>query len=220
MALAVTGVVVALTRSPDRSSTVAATGPETPLTLPTSTALPGTTTPPPTTVPAPVATTTIAGPTPTTSRPPSTTTTTTLVCRNSIDPACGEFRWDPIPPNQPLTVQASVLQVGGPTSRTFTFHVVVTDPDAEVDECRGATYGDGKSEECVRVAILCAAPFPPHYGPWTPPDPTPGRFEYDVTHTYAAAGTFQVEFPGSSTSAGCTSFYGSEASRTVTVVVP
>ena len=50
-------------------------------------------------------------PTPT----PDTTTapgapTTTLPCRNSTDPACGPFRWDPAPaPNQPVAVSYTHL---------------------------------------------------------------------------------------------------------------
>src|SRR5579872_131983 len=44
---------------------------------------------------------------PTVAAPPAVTTTS-LVCRDSLDPACGPFRWDPQPlANEPLTVQVT-----------------------------------------------------------------------------------------------------------------
>src|SRR5437762_1768062 len=86
----------------------------------TTTARPGVAAGAPTPLaPAPTTTTGTVTALQTGAAPPAATTTTsvrpappTKPCRNSYDPACGPFRWDPDPgPNQPLGVTASAQQV-------------------------------------------------------------------------------------------------------------
>lgn len=178
---------VALT-SPSRSKKVAAgkatttteeTFPETTTTLPPDTT---TTLATPTTAPAAPATTAV---------PAAGATTTSLPCRNSKDPRCGPFRWDPNPgANSALTVSVvSVTQ----DSQTVTFVLDVVDADASpiiVGEqtCNPPDFGDvGKS----RCSPTCTAPG---YGPWTPPARQRGTRRVTYTHHYDSPGNYTAHF--------------------------
>ena len=121
--------------------------------------------------------------------PPAATTTTTVrppakPCRNSYDPACGPFRWDPDPgPNAPLTVTVTPPSQQVKTGAEVNFHIVAHDPDAKVDRCYAFDFGDGQKGTTCPPPAACQTP----YGPWTPPakvddtyTPTP-----DVTHKYS-----------------------------------
>ena len=152
-------------------------------TLPAST----TTLPPETTTTAVTTPTSLA---PATTVPVVAATTTSLPCRNSKDPRCGPFRWDPNPgANSPITVSASVSQDG--QTVTFTLHVV--DPDASPiivgdGTCNPPDFGDvGKS----RCTPSCAAPG---YGPWTPPARQRGDRTVVYTHTYPSSGSYTAHF--------------------------
>ena len=136
----------------------------------------------PTTQPATAATTT-------------TSTTTTLACRNSGDPACGPFRWDPPPgPNQPLTVTVAYTPAAPKAGDTVTFRVVVDDPDGSMLlDRRGIAndYGDGTPFDGVGGHLDCVA----MWGPWTPPAPVHVHEELTFQHLYAKAGTYVAKFP-------------------------
>ena len=137
---------------------------------------------------APAATTT-AHPATTTTRP-RTTPPVAIVCRNSADPACGPFRWDPAPPaNQALTVSITVSPVPTATGDVVSFHVVAEDPDGRIGT-RSVDYGDGTGETSGGVP---PCPDPAH-GPWTPPPPTPERVEATYQHTYSAPGSYTAVF--------------------------
>lgn len=161
------------------TSTTESTLPETTTTLPpdtTTTAVPATTAP---TAPA-------------TTAPAAAATTTSLPCRNSTDPRCGPFRWDPAPgANSALTV--SVVSVTQDNSQTVTFVLDVADPDASpiiVGEqtCNPPDFGDvGKS----RCSPTCAAPG---YGPWTPPARQRGTRRVTYTHHYDSPGSYTAHF--------------------------
>lgn len=183
--------------------------------LDTSTSVPSTTAPRPTTtlrIPPPPPVPTSARPTTTTTTPP--TTTEPPVCRNSADPACGEFHWDPPPPpDQPLQIDVQTTVV----ERTVTFRVVYSDPDTQVrGGCRSIQFGDGEFgpvEPCA--VVLCAAAF----GPWTPPPPESSTEERTFTHTYAEAGAYVASF-SAETQSRCYDPYASSAQKTVEVVLP
>src|SRR5207237_8555999 len=74
---------------------------------------------------------------PTTSTAPAATpttvprsTTTTLICRDSTNPACGAFRWDPPPaPDHPLTVTVTYSPAHPPVAGPRTCHYVNVDRD-------------------------------------------------------------------------------------------
>jgi hypothetical protein len=111
--------------------------------------------------------------------------TTTLQCRNSTDPRCGSFRWDPSPTNQPLAIDISVSsnpQVG----QDVTFTVTVSDNDHGIGQCARLDHGDGTSQGgCPEP------PCPDRYGPWDPPAPgIPSTRIFTFTHRYANAGPF------------------------------
>jgi hypothetical protein len=147
----------------------------------TTTTAPGTVTPLQTgaTVP-PAAPTTSAAPAP--APPPP------APCRNSYDPACGPFRWDPDPgPNAPLTVTVTPQQVNG--TQSVNFHIVAHDPDAKVDKCAFfIDFGDGHSGSTCPPPPTCQTP----YGPWTPPAKVDDQQQFDIQHTYPGAGSYQA----------------------------
>jgi hypothetical protein len=120
----------------------------------------------------------------------ATATTTTRPaaqrCRNSYDPTCGPFRWDPDPgPNSPLTVTVSPQSQQGNAGQEVNFHIVAQDRDAKIDHCVVVDFGDGQTSNDCPPAPTCQAP----YGAWTPPAKAPDTYELDITHTYATART-------------------------------
>ena len=117
--------------------------------------------------------------------------TTTTQCRNSHDPACGPYRWDPQPINDPMNVHLEVLTAKPRAGQTVEFRVVATD-DGRIDrDCVGVSYGDDKDPWCAGSNPMCAA-HPGAYGPWTPPEKPNDRFERVFPHVYDKPGTFVV----------------------------
>jgi hypothetical protein len=142
------------------------------------------------TPPAPVPSTTVQKGVVTPVRPAPTTTTTTAAraaaaraCRDSYDPACGPFRWDPDPgPNQPLTVTVTPQSQQGKAGQTVNFHVVADDPDARIErDCVVIDFGDGQSAGGCPPAATCPAP----YGPWSPPAQVHDHYEFNAEHSYS-----------------------------------
>jgi len=136
---------------------------------------------------------------PTTSIVPRHTTTTALVCRNSYDPRCGPFRWDPDPgPNEPSTAQVTSTPANPRVGDQVVFHVTFSNPDGPADSCEVTTgYGDG-----VSSASSCSVLAPPGgcktpYGPWTPPARKADTVAFDIPrYSYKAAGTYTVTVSG------------------------
>lgn len=154
-----------------------------------------------------------------TSRPPATTssTATTRPCRNSFEPACGPFRWDPpLPPNQPMSVKLSYLPTAPKAGETVTFYVTVDDPDGSMLLDRDGMandYGDTAPERGPTAHVDCFERF----GPWTPEAPTPVHADLTFRHVYATAGTYTVSLPFKSLG-DCT--YGpTEATARATITV-
>jgi len=148
--------------------------------------------------------------------PPNGATPTT-VCRNSYDPACGPFSWQPPPdPNQPITGQVTATNKGG---GAVTFTVTGTDPDAApLQECN-IDFGDGQGYHCDPRPAIDPSYCPPQYGPWTPPAKNKGSIAADLNHTYAQPGTYQVTVNVRSAMQECNNPYASSADLQVTVVV-
>ena len=160
--------------------------------------------------------TTIRAATSPTSRPPAATSTTGP-CRNSIEPACGPFRWDPpVPPNQPITAELSYLPTAPKAGETVTFYVTVDDPDGNMLLDRDGmanNYGDKAPERGPTAIVDCVE----RYGPWTPDPPNPVHADLTFRHVYAAPGTYTVSFPFESVG-DCT--YGrSKTAATATITV-
>jgi hypothetical protein len=152
--------------------------------------------------------------------PEPTPTSAVSTCRNSVDPACGTFRWDPdAGPNAPLTIEVTpVVRPGDP--RTVDFQVLYTDADAKIDDgCRVVDFGDGTSESVGTVSGCPIAACVAQYGPWTPPAREPGRSEAAVSHTFPGPGTYGVRFTARSGGPGCGQPYASNGDRTVVVMI-
>jgi hypothetical protein len=143
---------------------------------------------------------------------PTPTKSAPLVCRNSFDPRCSTFRWDPQPhANQPIKwndPSASRVDHGNnPTPWTIEGSASVIDDgfshDWDID------WGDGTNSG----NFYHSSGHPPcftGYGPWDPPtyayagrNPTgllhhsyeaPGR--YTVTVTVTARGGWDIYVPG------------------------
>ncbi|MEO5679618.1 MAG: hypothetical protein ABIS47_08115 [Acidimicrobiales bacterium] len=171
--------------------------------------LPVATTTPPTTAP-PLAATVTTTPTtaPTTTAPATTTPTTTApVCRDSREPACGPFAWDPGPAaNQPLTVSFTNPPVTAVAGRSVTFEVAWADPDAALSFDQLTIDGTSLTASCSLA---------PRYGPWTPPAAVPGGGTRSYPTVFPAAGTYRVV--ASLSTSNCSSPYSNDA-QAVTMV--
>jgi hypothetical protein len=123
----------------------------------------------------------------------ATTTSTALVCRNSTNPACGAFSYDPPITNQPATLVATARPASPTAGHVVTFTLHATDPDSFISPdmfCGQISFGEGNSTGCQ---VSCA-PIGPRYGKWDPPPPRPGTATFTMTHTYPHAGTYTAEF--------------------------
>jgi len=169
----------------------------------------GQTVPTPTTIPANPTATTIAPAvlpfvTSRTTAPPTRPgaasapgpTPTTTPCRNSQDPACGPFVWDPDPgPNQPLSGQVTYSPASPRAGDTVTFHFTANDPDDDTIAVCNFSYGDGQAVVCDPYELMVRGACPDPHGPWTPPARKPGTYDYaGYPHTYQQPGTYDASF--------------------------
>jgi hypothetical protein len=170
--------------------------------------------PPPTSQPQrPPATTT-----PTT-EPAATTSTTAPGCRNSRDPACGPFRYDPPPVNAEMNVQVTYSPPDPKPGDEITFTVRVSD-DGPAEpgsrNCNEASFGD---EDTAMACSASCIPREPRHGPWDPPIPENTSFEETLRHVYADSGTYTATFSYNQ-GGNCTQNpYHSEGEASVTVTV-
>lgn len=144
---------------------------------------------------------------------PSTSTST--VCRNSDDPACGPFRWNPSPgPNAPLEVEASVtLRDDG---RTVVLRALLRDNDAEITTgCTFVSWGDGEvfysPQGCALSSCLAA------YGPWAPPPRRASTLPLVLEHSFRTPGHYEIEVSGRSAAGECHNPYASKGETLVAV---
>ena len=158
------------------------------------------------------------------SRVPVTTTTTTVdPCRNSTDPECGPFRFDPQPAaDRPMTVEVTAEPAAPVAGQAVVFHITLTDPDGV--SYNGTNFNFGNSGLGGSTPAPCAK-----FGPWDPPAPDPASATdtMDVTHTYFDAGSYTATFFFDAGPFDCADSvtgrgdrpYASSATGTVTVVV-
>ena len=143
----------------------------------------------------PTATPVAPGPGPTTTAPPSTAPPTT-VCRNSTDPSCGPFRWDPEPTGYDVEVRVVTVPLRVTVGEEVTFAVDVVEragPDA-LGACAGWTvrHPDIVNTSTCEVANHSCARTGPH------DQPAPSEHLVPVTRTvtFPTAGEFEVEVSG------------------------
>lgn len=122
--------------------------------------------------------------------------TTTLPCRNSTDPACGPFRWDPPPePDQPVEIEITSSPRAPRVGQQVTVTVRVAEPDAQIGT---VTVGFG-DEDVVALppagAVNCEGPS----GPWTPPEIARDETVTTYGHTYAQPGDYTIDVYAAST---------------------
>lgn len=177
---------------------------------------------------APTTTPTAPATAPATAPPPTAPTTvpvavTAPACRNSHDPACGPFRFDPAPgPDTPMVVEVAVATASPKAGQPVTFHVTLRDPDGVSTNGTTFDYGDGGLGGGSQRAC-------DKYGPWDPParDPSYATKTQDLTHTFAKAGTYNVKLSFEGGPFDCTDAatgrgdrpYASDGVGRVTVVV-
>lgn len=161
-------VAIALTRGGSSAQSVRADVPaDTTTTTSTTVSTTTTTTLAPETVPS-----TTAAPAPTTKPAPAVDP-----CRNSFDPSCGEFHWDPPIANKPLHITLTASNTHPAVGETITLTAKISDSDAVpnahcvawlADTGTGPTFmtfGDG-AENCG-TRPPCEQP-PARYGAWDP----------------------------------------------------
>lgn len=151
---------------------------------------------------------------------PTSPPTTALVCRNSTDPACGAFRWEPQPVNRAATLTLQVperIVAGVP----FDVGMTISDPDGRVDfACYTLGHTGGGTQVgggCTTVRQDCPARF----GPWSPPAPAAGQATNQHRVTIDQPGTFEI-YATVDPAAGCDNVdpyrSGASAERTIEVV--
>lgn len=125
---------------------------------------------------------------------PTAPTPTTITCRNSFEPSCGPFYYDPPVsiPNTKAAVEyvdrATTAFVGVP----YVLKVHVLDPDTpfQPGSCvNHLDWGPASDPTCVSDPVDCMVPT---YGPWDPPVLQPSDFVEDFTYTYTQPGTYEV----------------------------
>ena len=147
-------------------------------------------------------------PRPTTTVPPPTTAPAPT-CRNSTDPACGAFRWDPEPaPNAALSIGFVDPTTTAAVGEEVVFNVVWSDADATLTYDNFSAEGVGLGRACTQEA---------RFGPWTPPEPAGGSGDLVYRHTFTEAGTYTVVV--SAGTADCNTPYGNDATTELTVTV-
>jgi hypothetical protein len=110
------------------------------------------------------------------------TTTTVTACRNSVDPACGQFRWDPAPPAV-NAIPIGVLAINGQPGADVAIGI-----DLDVPALLDIDYGDGTTE--TRLVAPEPCPGTPA-GPWSWPT-LAGAEVAPLQHTYVAEGSYSV----------------------------
>jgi hypothetical protein len=109
-----------------------------------------------------------------------------VVCRNSIDPECGPFRWEPDPgTDAPVEISVTHSPLQPRVGQEVTITVHARDADARIGDV-SLTYGD-ESVSLIPPASNVGCEVEPT-GPWTPPARTPDEVVRTFSHVYTRAG--------------------------------
>jgi hypothetical protein len=141
-------------------------------------------------------------PTPTSSASPSASGSATpanTVCRNSYEPSCGPFFWDPEPaPNRPLIVEIVRYSPQHPTvGDTITFFIRLRDADAAFGGLWSGRFGE---QRFLTPRPLRPCHGGPATGPWTPPAARAGDMIVQHDFRADAPGIFETSFSAESQS--------------------
>ncbi len=114
-------------------------------------------------------------------------------CRDSLDRACGAFRWDPAPADRPATLTATLPDGPILVDRAHELTLVVSDPDGRVDlQC----YSVSTDRPALTLGTCVQenpGPCPERYGPWTPPAPEPHEDRTTTVIRFQRTGTYVVD---------------------------
>jgi hypothetical protein len=111
-------------------------------------------------------------------------------CRNSTDPGCGPFRWDPPPgPNAPVEITITYSPSAPRTGEEVTISVHVHDADALIGDVAIA-FGDEEVSTIPPASIVSCEGAAA--GPWSLPAATPDDLVNTYHHTYTRAGDFTL----------------------------
>jgi hypothetical protein len=131
---------------------------------------------------------------------PSTTALPPPGCRNSRDPACGAFYWDPMPSNEPVAFVVTFDPVRPMAGEPVTLTVEAYDPEAEILIVKGSDHTSCAPDwgDAEVYAPGCTTTYegraenPPRTGPWDPPPPIGADAVATFEHIYAEPGTYTV----------------------------
>jgi hypothetical protein len=116
-------------------------------------------------------------------------------CRNSFDPACGDFFWDPAPaPYDRGSAAISFTPEFPKPGEAVTFTITIDDPDggsATQAERTMTAYGD---ETGPVPMVHCDPAWTFGYGPWDTPAESPFHEVVTLQHAYDAVGDYQAGF--------------------------
>jgi hypothetical protein len=150
------------------------------------------------------------------------TTATTLVCRNSDNPACGDFYWDPPINNQPITGALSLAESTPQAGQPVTLSVSASDPDSNPQLC----FDDQETVDQLAFDLPTHCVYPAcaigysGYGPHDPPAPQGGGdATQTVTLTFSQPGSYTVTAHLGSRSGTCGSLYDSSIELQISVTV-
>jgi len=112
------------------------------------------------------------------------------VCRNSIDPACGRFRWDPQPgADSPVDISVTYSPALPRVGQEVTVTVHARDADARVGDVT-MMYGDERASLIPPASTVACDAEPA--GPWTPPARTPDEIVRTFRHVFTRAGDLRL----------------------------
>jgi hypothetical protein len=111
-------------------------------------------------------------------------------CADSIDPACGPFRWARRPaPNQPLLASLRLMPEAGLVGEPIEGSIDWSDADAPDAELVGLCWGDAPCEPPAQQQCAAAEAF----GSWSPPRRRAGDGRFILgPHSYTTAGEYTV----------------------------
>ena len=126
--------------------------------------------------------------------PPVVTTSTTAPCRNSHEPRCGEFRYDPEPVNQPMSVEVTHRPPAPKAGEEVIFTVRVSDDGPAAPGCVNYQHYGEPEEEYSYCTAGCIEDRPRRYGPWDPPPPENSAFTEEFRHVYRRPASYTATF--------------------------
>jgi hypothetical protein len=136
-------------------------------------------------------------------------------CRNSFDPACGDFQWDPKPVNDPMLVKVEASDQSPGVGELIEFVVTVEDDALKKPRESYRTYGERTGGSNT---VSCKSQ-PRRYGSWTPPPKGDQSVSERFEHAYSQPGEYKAVFEYSTTQCNRYDPYASVGEGTIIIRV-